>query len=113
MAVPMPPIDVVHTALSFELAEIQWLVPAIVYTPENYTVIYGTDESLLNSSSGVVIGTNDITSANQVYSATLRGLQPNTTYYYQVVARNSIGENSSTVGILVTPPPSKTYSTLL
>ena len=110
MAAPMPPIDIVHTTLSFELAEIQWLVPVIVYTPENYTVMYGIDDSLLNYSSGVVVGASGITSTNQVYSATLRGLEPNTTYYYRVVARNSIGENSSSVRLLLTPPPSKSCS---
>lgn len=107
MAIPMEPIDIVHTTLSSELAEIQWLVPFVVYTPENYTVVYGRDQTILNYSSDVIVGTNNISNANQMYSATLNGLEPNTNYYYQVVARNSIGENSSDVMSLVTPLPSK------
>lgn len=105
MSAPLEPIDVVHTTLSFNLAEIQWLIPVVVYTPENYTVIYGRDETLLNyNSSDVVMSTNNI---NQMYSATSSGLEPNTTYYYQVIARNSIGVNSSNTGMLVTPTPCK------
>lgn len=107
MSAPMEPVNVVHTALSFEQADIQWLIPAIVYTPENYTVIYGRDSMLLNYTSEVVIGTRNITARNEMYSATLIGLEPNTTYYYQVIARNSIGINSSDVRQLLTPLPSK------
>ena len=106
-SVPMQPIDIVHTTLSSELAEVQWLVPVITYTPENYTVIYWTDQALLNYLSDVVTGTSNISDTNRVYSATLKDLQSNTTYYYQVVARNSIGVNVSDIAVLVTPLPSK------
>ena len=107
----MQPIGVVHTTLSSELASIQWLVPAIAYTPENYTVIYGRDPTLLNYTSEVIVGTSIITSTNLMYSSTLSGLEPNTTYYYQVMARNSIGANSSNVQQVITPLPSKYYVT--
>ncbi len=109
MSAPMKPIDVVVTTLSSGNAEIQWLIPAIVYTPENYSVVYGTDQTQLRYSSEVIIGTNIITYTNQVHSATLSGLESNTTYYYQVVARNSAGINSSDVEDLVSPLPSKQY----
>lgn len=101
---PINPIDVVHTTLSSKQAEIHWLVPAINYTPENYTVIYGKDEALLNySRSDTVVGTDDIKEINQFYSVTLEELEANTTYYYQVIARNSFGTNSSDIKTLKTP----------
>lgn len=103
----MPPIDVAHTALSFEQAEIQWLVPSIVYTPENYTVVYGTDENMLNYTSSVIVGSNDVTATNQIHNVTLSELQPSTTYYYTVTARNIVGENRSNVRSVTTPPQSK------
>lgn len=80
-------------------------MPQVAYTPENYTVIYGTNRSILNDTSARVLGTPDITAINQIYSVTLRGLQPNTRYYYQVVATNSIGMNLSVIAELVTPLP--------
>ena len=107
MSAPMIPIDLVHTTLSFELAQIQWLIPEIVYTPENYTVVYGKEQTLLNYSSNVIVGTDNITSRNQIYSTTLSVLEPNTTYYYQVIATNSVGRNSSIIRQLLTPLPSE------
>ena len=89
MSVPMKPIDTVHTTLSFELAEIRWLVPVVIYTPENYTVVYGRDQTLLNYSSDEIVGSSNITDTNLMYLAILRGLEPNTTYYYRVIARNT------------------------
>ena len=102
---PVRPIDIVHTTLSSELAVIQWLVPQVSYTPETYVIIYGTDSMTLNYTSERIIGNTDVTAMNQIYTATLRGLQPNTRYYYQVVATNSIGMNSSVVAEVVTPLP--------
>ena len=84
---------------------IQWLVPEIAYTPETYAVIYGADRAMLNYTSDVAIGSSNISALNQMYSASMRDLQPNTRYYYQVVASNSVGMNLSVVSELVTPLP--------
>lgn len=105
---PVQPIDIVHTTLTSDLAVIQWLVPEVAYTPETYNVIYGTDRTSLNYTSETVIGATDTTALNQVYSVTLRNLHSNTTYYYQVVATNNIGVNSSLISELSTPLPGKT-----
>ena len=104
---PVKPIDTVHTTVTADFAVIEWLVPVIAYTPETYTVYYGPDEAQLNFTSDVMIGTGDITATNQFYSTTIVGLQSNMTYYYQVVATNSVGQNKSTVSQLSTSPPSK------
>ena len=113
LSVPAQPIDVAHTTLSSEYAMIEWLVPEVAYTPETYTVIYGTDRTVLNYTSELVMGPSDITARNQMYSIPLRDLQPNTRYYYQVVAANSIGMNSSVVSELVTPLPGITCMIVL
>ena len=102
---PIQPTDVVHTTLSSELAIIQWHVPAVAYTPETYTVTYGTDRTVLNYTSEVVVGSTDITAINQVYSVTLRNLQSSTRYYYRVAATNSNGTTSSVLRNLQTPQP--------
>ena len=108
-SVPDQPIDVVHTTLSSDYAMIQWLVPEVAYTPETYTVIYGADRTMLNDTSDIVIGSSNISALNQMYSVSIRDLQPNTRYYYQIVATNSIGMNSSVVSELVTPLPGILY----
>lgn len=105
---PVQPTDIVHTTLSSELAVIQWIVPEIAYTPETYTVTFGTDRTMLNYTSEVVVGSTDVTAINQVYSVTLRNLQSNTRYYYRVVAINSFGTNSSVIRDLLTPQPGMT-----
>ena len=93
---------------------IEWLVPEVAYTPETYTVIYGTDRTMLNYTSEPVMDASDITALNQIqYSVPLRDLQPNTRYYYQVVAADSIGMNSSVVSELVTPLPGNTRMIVL
>ena len=108
---PVKPMDTVHTTVTADYAVIEWLIPAIAYTPETYTVHYGPDEVQLNFTSDIVIGTRDITAKNQIYSTTVLDLQSNTTYYYQVVARNSVGFNKSRIAQLVTSSPSKRIHT--
>ena len=99
--------DTVHTTVAADYAVIEWLVPVIAYTPETYTVYYGPDEAQLNFTSNDVIGTMDITATNEIYSTTIMDLESNETYYYQVVATNSVGLNKSNIAQLVTSPPSK------
>lgn len=104
---PVKPMDIVHTTVTADHAIIEWLIPVIAYTPETYIVNYGPDEAQLNFTSDTVIGTRDITARNQIYSTTISDLQSNTTYYYQVVAENSVEFNKSRIAQLVTAPPSK------
>lgn len=104
---PFQPTDISHSSPSPDFAEIQWLVTTIAYTPENYTIIYGKSQDLMNKTSTTIFSTPKISKSNQMYSNNIRGLDPNTTYFYQVISRNSIGTNFSGIGILVTPLPSK------
>ena len=107
MSAPMQPTDIVHTTVSAEYAVIEWHIPVIAYTPETYKVLYGPNEAQLNFTSEMVIGTNDVTATNQIYSTTIMNLQSNASYYYQIVATNSIGTNRSVISKLDTPPPCK------
>ena len=52
-----------------------------------------------NTATSVVVDSmhSFITTTNQSYSIVLTGLSIDTTYYYQVVATNTIGNSSSTV----------------
>ena len=86
------------------MAMLQWTILYITYTPETYTVIYGTDPSLLDQTSQSVTGNSDITTTDQILSIQLDGLVHDTTYYYQVVATNTHNSTASTVASFVTVP---------
>ena len=102
---PGKPVQLRHTNVTSDLAIVEWLIPEVTYTPETYTVRYGVDQMVLNFSSSMLTGTRDIAATNQVYSTSISGLLPNTTYFYQVVAVNVIGSNSSRIMQLTTPSP--------
>ena len=73
---------------SHSTATIEWRVSAISYTPENYTVEYGTSSSSLTERSTTLSSSSDLTVTNMLYSVTITGLSSNTTYYYRVVSSN-------------------------
>ena len=83
-------------------ATISWTIPQVSYTPENYTVLFGTSMNELNMTSSVV-NTNDvdnllfITATNVPYSVKIEGLSINIMYYYQVQSVNIIGTNYSNI----------------
>ncbi len=61
---------------------------------------YGTNSTALSQTSGVVVGTTDITALDQQHSVEITGLQEGLTYYYRVVARNTHGSTSSDVNTI-------------
>ena len=73
---------------------ISWIVSEIMYTPENYTIMYGSNSESVNERSQVIEGTTDITTA-MAYLATIANLEPFTLYYYKVVAQNSFDSTES------------------
>ena len=75
---------------------ISWVVQFISYDTETYSVQYGSDMSLQDSSD-VVMGSTDGLVANQVFSVNITGLTPFTTYYYIVWANNSVGSTKTSV----------------
>ena len=72
---------------------ISWVVGNVSLHHFNYTIQYGTDALLLDSS--VMVETSgDI---NNVLSVNISGLTAFTKYYFVIVASNSIGSTTTTV----------------
>ena len=90
-AVPLTATNIDSTITSFSTATISWSVSMVAYTPETYTVVYGTNQMNLNQRSTTIHG---ITGVNQ-YSVGLTRLQHGTVYYFQVESTNTIGSASS------------------
>jgi len=76
--------------------DITWVVEFISFDTETYSVQYGSDLSLQDSSE-VVMGSSDGLATNQVFSVNITGLTPFTTYYYIVWANNSVGNTKTSV----------------
>ena len=88
-------------------ATIYWIIPQVSYTPENYTVLFGTSTNELNMISSVV-NTNNIdnllfiTATNVPYNVTIEGLSINIIYYYQAQSVNTIDKNYSSISSFTT-----------
>ena len=91
----MIPVLVGTETISDSSAHIQWTVSSIAYTPETYVVEYGTSQDSLDMTSDPSHSGGDIIVVNQMYSVQLSSLEPDTQYYYQVVATNTALSRSS------------------
>ena len=94
------------------MATIRWTIPQVAYTPENYTIQYGTsmDNLSYTSSGNQTINIEDyqfITDTNIQYQATIRGLSVGIQYFYRIVSNNSVGSNVSIIGNFTTSESSK------
>ena len=80
---------------------ISWIVESISYTPETYTVHYGTSDSDQIGSSQIVHGPTQLQEILNIngaeYNVTLTDLKPYTQYYYYVNATNTEGSTNSTL----------------
>ena len=83
------------TSVRHNRATIQWTVSRIAYTPEIYTVHFGTSPGSLSPFSQQQESGDNVTATNLSFSIELTGLSAGTTYYYQVVAMNSVGSTAS------------------
>ena len=72
-------------------AVIQWTVPTIVFSPEQYILEYGNNMDALDMQSESQYSSTDISVKDQVYSVKLEGLSPAATYYYRIHAVNTFG----------------------
>lgn len=88
-----------------ESAIIHWTVPYIAYSPEIYTVQYGTsNDSLIQNTDSEYSG-EDVNITNKTYSVKLSDLKGNTTYYVQVMAINTANiSNTSSMESFATLP---------
>jgi hypothetical protein len=85
MSVSLRSTDVTDTT-----ATISWTVASIAYTPETYTVLYGTTRDNLDRTSGQQrTSGSDISVTSLPLSLPLSGLDPDSAYYYTVNASNS------------------------
>ncbi len=101
-ASPNAPISLDSSDIQYNKATIQWTVSILAYTPEQYTVIYGTSESSLTNTSMVVNGGNDFDSLNDEYQVTITDLVFSTVYYYSVRATNTEGSTDSVIQMFKT-----------
>ena len=85
------------TSITHNRATIQWTLPRIAYTPETYTVHFGTSPGSLTNISQQRQSGDSFTATNLPFSVQLTGLAARTRYYYQVVAVNSVGSTQSLV----------------
>ena len=83
------------TDVRHDRTTIQWTVSRIAYTPENYTVHFGTSSGSLTPFNQQQQSGNNFTATNLQFSVQLTGLSAGTTYYYLVVAMNSVGSTAS------------------
>ena len=92
---PLQPSNLMSTDVRHNRATIQWTVSMIAYTPENYTVHFGTSPGSLSPFNQQRQSGDNFTATNFPFSLQLTGLSPGTRYYYQVVAMNSVGSTTS------------------
>lgn len=90
-------------------ATVVWVIPAIIYTAEYYSVQYGVIEDMLDQSSSSISSGSDITIVDQMYNITLQNLHPDYTYYYQVTAVNTLFSTSTEVFSFQTPEAGKSH----
>ena len=94
---PEQPTSLRATGTSFNGTTIQWTVPRIAYTPETYTVHFGTSPGSLTPFNQQRQSGNNFTATNLQFSVQLTGLTPATNYNYRVVATNTIGRTAMSV----------------
>ena len=98
-ASPNPPLGLLVTSITHNIATIQWTVTSLSYGPETYVVQYGRDMNNLDKTSSMETSGGDITRTNFNLSVGLTGLQLLTTYYYRVIAMNDAsGVTQSDIG---------------
>lgn len=88
-------------------AAVEWVMPYLAYTQEQYTVNYGTSSGSLDQSSIAISSTSDVSAANLTYSVSIQDLTPNTVYYFQLSSMNTRGAIVSSVMTFTTSEAGK------
>ena len=94
---PEQPTSLSTTGTSFNGTTIHWTVTRIAYTPETYTVRFGTSPGSLTPFNRQRQSGDNFTATNLPFSVQLTGLIPATDYSYRVVATNTIGRTAMSV----------------
>ena len=96
MVPPLPPVLRDITTKPYSV-NISWEVPSIVFDQENYTIQFGADMTMLQNTSGLVLGSSDRNVTNGMFSVNITELTPFTRYYYAIVATNTVGNTSTMI----------------
>ena len=94
---PVQPTMVQTVNTTSSSTTVQWVVPYLSYTPEQYTIRYGTAEEMLDQRTTPLSSTTDIASVNTTYQLALQGLAPNTIYHFQLHSTNTFGETTTVI----------------
>ena len=78
-------------------ATITWVIPAILYTPEDYYVEYGLDNTMPDQRSDSLTSGSNTSIVDQTYTITLQNLHPAYTYFFVVTAENTVSPTSTEV----------------
>ena len=104
---PHSPVNTTATSIRYNGAVINWIVTSIAYTPEQYTVLYGTSSNNLSQSSLVLNGSANFSITDAVLSLDLIDLMHDTVYYYRVRSTNTEGSTESDINNFRTKENSK------
>ena len=99
---PTQPTTVQTVNITSGSATVQWLIPYISYTPEQYAINFGTARETLVFRSPTLSSSMDISALNITYVLTLQGLAPNTVYFFQLQSVNTYGETTTPVVMFAT-----------
>ena len=78
-------------------AFVEWTVPTVASSREQYVAMYGTDRNALIKISDLVQGLEDTSIDDQTYGIRLTSLIPSTTYFVRILAINNVGSTSSEI----------------
>lgn len=99
---PVRPIGVEGVNVTATSATVQWLVPYLAYTQEQYNVRYGTARDALDQSMLIMNSEHNISASNITYSVSLQDLTPNIVYFFRIHSTNTQGETLSNIMTLTT-----------
>ena len=88
----------VMSSVGATTANISFIIPTITYTPENYTIRYaGETFQTTQATSLLRMSSDNISTVNESYMFTLRGLEEADTYSFTVDSTNCNGTTSTAV----------------
>lgn len=104
---PAQPSAVQTVNTSSSSVTVQWMISHLAYTPEQYTIYYGTVREMLDLRSPSLNSIADISASNIAYEISLQALTPNTVYYYQLHSANTYVETTTAVMMFMTSEAGK------
>lgn len=78
-------------------ASVEWKIPYLSFTPEQYVVMYSGESSSLDLVRPILRSGTDLSVSNVTYSTSLQDLSPHREYFYQLRSANTYGETTSAI----------------